>query len=129
MIVLDASAAVELLLDTEAGEAVARRLMGERLHMPAHFDVEVVSTIRRLVLGDAVSERDGQASVEALGRLRGRRWPVRAAMQRAYALRATHSVAGALYITLADALGSPLVTCDGPLSRSHGHGVPIELIA
>jgi predicted nucleic acid-binding protein len=34
----------------------------------------------------------------------------------------------AAYVTLAEALDAPLLTCDGDLARSHGHRTKIELI-
>ena len=48
MIVLDASAAVELLGDTQAGKRIAGRLFSERvLHAPHLLDLEVASAFRR----------------------------------------------------------------------------------
>jgi predicted nucleic acid-binding protein len=32
------------------------------------------------------------------------------------------------YIALAEALGAPLLTCDGKLARAHGHNAVIELV-
>jgi predicted nucleic acid-binding protein len=34
----------------------------------------------------------------------------------------------AAYVTLAEALDAPFLTCDGKLARSHGHRAKIELI-
>lgn len=59
MIVLDASAAVELMLTTPAGAAVARRLRGETVHAPAHFDVEVIGAIRQAVVRQLISDHEG----------------------------------------------------------------------
>ena len=49
MIVLDASALVELLLDTSIGQAVAVRIADPTLglHVPHLADVEVVQALRR----------------------------------------------------------------------------------
>ena len=51
MIVLDASAAVEVLLQTAAGAPVAERLLlAERsLHAPHLLDVEMAQVLRKLV--------------------------------------------------------------------------------
>jgi predicted nucleic acid-binding protein len=35
---------------------------------------------------------------------------------------------GAVYIVLAEALGAPLLTCDGKLARAHGHRAKVQLI-
>ena len=63
MIVLDASAAVELVLATRPGAAVARRSRGETVHAPAHLDVEVLGAIRRAVARQLISEHEGLVAV------------------------------------------------------------------
>lgn len=125
---LDASAAVELLLDTRTADAVVERMVGERVGVPAHFDVEVVGAIRRAVARQLVSDRDGLVAVDDLAGLRIRRWPLAGVIARAYELRDTHSVADGAYVALAEALDCTLVTCDGRLARSHGHDAVIELV-
>jgi predicted nucleic acid-binding protein len=47
-IVLDASAMVDLLLDTEASAAIRSAVSGHPLAVPAHFDAEILSAIGRL---------------------------------------------------------------------------------
>ena len=128
MIVIDASAVVELVLATETGAAVARRLRGEIVHAPAHLDVEAVGAIRRAVTRRLISDHEGLVAVGDFRNLTIRRWPTKAFVERAYQLRATHTVADGLYIALAEGLAAPLLTCDGPLKRSHGHAAHIELI-
>ena len=64
MIVLDAAGAVELLLATATGAAVARRLRGETVHIPAHFDVEVIGAIRRAVIRRLISDHEGLVEVD-----------------------------------------------------------------
>jgi predicted nucleic acid-binding protein len=49
-------------------------------------------------------------------------------LPRIWALRNALSAYDAAYIALAEALDAPLATCDGRLSRSHGHNVDIRLI-
>jgi predicted nucleic acid-binding protein len=43
-------------------------------------------------------------------------------------LRESVTAYDAAYVTLAEALNAPLLTCDGKLARSHGHRAKIELI-
>lgn len=128
MIVLDASAAVELVLATRPGVAVGRRLRGETLHAPAHFDVEVIGAIRRAVVRRLISDHEGLVAVGDFQSLPVRHWPIKPFVQRAYELRSTHTVADGVYIALAEGLGSPLITCDRRLAQSHGHDAEIELI-
>ena len=53
MIVVDASAVIELLLNTPLGERVGDRLAdaGETLSAPHLLDVEVLHVVRRLCAG------------------------------------------------------------------------------
>ncbi len=129
MIVLDASAAVELVLATAPGAAVARRLQGETVYAPAHFDVEVIGAIRRAVVRRLISDHEGLVAVADFLSLPVRRWHMRPFVQRAYQLRTTHTVADGVYVALAEGFGAPLVTCDGRLAQSHGHKAEIELVA
>lgn len=129
MIVLDASAAVELVLATPPGVAVARRVRGETVHTPAHFDVEVIGAIRRAVARRLITDHEGLVTVADFQSLPLRRWPTKPFVQRAYQLRSTHTVADGMYVALAEGLAAPLITCDGRLAQSHGHDAEIELIA
>lgn len=129
MIVLDASAALELVLATPPGAAVAQRLRGETAHTPAHFDVEVIGAIRRAVVRQLISDYEGLVAVADFQSLPLRRWPTKPFVERAYQLRSTHTVADGVYVALAEGLAAPLITCDGRLAQSHGHVAEIELIA
>jgi predicted nucleic acid-binding protein len=129
VIVLDASAAVELVLATPPGAAVAQRLRGETVHTPAHFDVEVIGAIRRAVVRQLISDHEGLVAVADFQSLPLRRWPTKPFVERAYQLRSTHTVADGVYVALAEGFAAPLITCDGRLAQSHGHAAEIELIA
>lgn len=129
MIVFDASAAVELVLATRAGAAVAHRLRGETVHAPGHFDVEVIGAIRRAVARRLISDHEGLVAVADFRSLAVRRWATTLFVDRAYQLRNSHTVADAVYVALAEGLAAPLVTCDGRLAQSHSHDAMIELVA
>jgi predicted nucleic acid-binding protein len=128
VIVLDASAAAELVLESSAGHAVGRRVRDEALHCPAHFDVEVVGVIRRAVIQRIADERTGAVAFAAFRQLPVRRWSIPPLLDRGYALRATHTISDAVYVALAEWLDAPLVTCDARLARSHGHNAMIQLV-
>lgn len=128
MIVLDASAAVELVLATRAGAAVGQRLRGETVHAPAHFDVDVIGAIRRAVVRRLISDHEGLVAIADFLSLPVRRWPTKPFVTRAYQLRTTHTVADGAYVALAEGLPAPLVTCDRRLAQSHGHDAEIELV-
>ena len=126
---LDASAAVELVLATVPGAAVAQRLQGETVHAPAHFDVEVIGAIRRAVMRRLISDHEGLVAVADFQSLTVRRWPLKPFVQRAYQLRSTYTVAQGVYVALAEGIVACLITCDRRLAESHGHDAEIELVA
>jgi predicted nucleic acid-binding protein len=111
-VVLDASALVDLILGNPVGGAVRMRLAGRSLHAPGHIDAEVLSALGRL-------NRAGHLDDDAVTRLVGRvvdapieRHPVHALVAGAWARRHQLRLADALYIELAAARGSALVTTD-----------------
>ena len=128
MIVVDASAIVELLLRTETGRAVGRRLVGEELHAPAHLDAEVVGALRRAVIGTRINREEADEAVAVLNDLPMLRWDLPPLSVAALDHLRSLTVADAYYVVLAIALNTSMVTCDGPLSRAHGHDAAIELI-
>ncbi len=77
MIVLDASAVVEWLLQTELGVRVAQRIFlpRETLHAPHLLDVEVTQALRRYVAAGAVTVSRAEEALQDLLDLRIRRYP------------------------------------------------------
>ena len=130
MIVIDASAVLELLLRTDRGQKVEARALApdERLHAPHLLDVEVTQALRRLT---QLKEITPARAKEALGdhaALLVKRAPHYDMLPRIWGLRESVTAYDAAYVTLAEALNAPLLTCDGKLARSHGHRAKIELI-
>ncbi|MFQ5741829.1 MAG: type II toxin-antitoxin system VapC family toxin, partial [Acidobacteriota bacterium] len=68
MIVLDASAAVELLLGTALGQRVARRirLLEVSVHVPHLLDLEIAQTLRRYVRTERLPPARGKLALEHL---------------------------------------------------------------
>jgi predicted nucleic acid-binding protein len=130
VIVLDASAAVELVLGTRAGSAVFQRIArpGESLHAPHLIDVEIVSALRRLVRGREITGRRGEEALADLGDLVLTRYPHDVLIRRVWDLRDSAGAYDAVYLSLAEALDAPLVTCDRRLGRVPGHGASVEVI-
>lgn len=129
MIVLDASAAVDLLLLIEPqASAIAERILrpGETLHAPALLDAEVLQAIRRRLSRNVLGEeRAGEAMADLLD-LRLVRYPIPPLVERMWELRENLTAFDAAYVALAEALDAPLVTCDRKIAESPGHGARVE---
>jgi predicted nucleic acid-binding protein len=130
MIVLDASAAVELLLGTEMGRSIAARIADPALglHAPHIVDVEVAQALRRYVHDGEVDPGAARAALEDLRSLDLERHSHEPLIDRVWALRKNLTAYDAAYIALAEALDAVLLTCDGKLVRAPGTRVRIELV-
>lgn len=130
MIVVDASAVLELILRTDRAESVAARLLSpdERLDAPHLLDVEVAQALRRLVqLKDITAVRAEQA-VDDFASLVIERHSHRELLPRIWQLRESLTAYDGAYVALGEALDAPVLTCDTRLARAHGHRARIELI-
>jgi predicted nucleic acid-binding protein len=130
VIVVDASALLQLLLQTSLGTRVEARLFrdGDGLHAPHLLDVEVVRGLRRLVrTGEVASGRAAEAIAD-LSDFDLHRHAHVDLLARAWKLRDNVSAYDAIYVALAEAIEATIVTCDGPLAKAPGHHARIEVI-
>lgn len=131
MIVVDASAVVELLLGGERAEAVIPRLEAEEggLHAPGLLDVEVAQALRRLEASGTMEPSRARAAVELLLDLPVTRHPETPLLPRVRRLRANLTAYDGVYVALAEAIGCPLLTFDSTLAGAPDVGIPVELLA
>ena len=129
MIVLDASAAVDWLLQTSAGQSIEKRIYSrnETLHAPDLLDLEVTQVLRRLALQRVVPVIRADEAVRDLLDLRITRYPHLVLLPRIWQLRHNLSAYDAAYIVLAEKLGGTLVTRDRRLASASGHAAAVEL--
>jgi predicted nucleic acid-binding protein len=134
MLVIDASAATDLLLARPSAEAIAAHISerGLDLHAPHLIDVEIVSAVRSLVAtGEAAAERGEEAIADLLD-LPLARYPHDILLPRIWELRENLSAYDAAYLALAEGLsdeGVPLLTTDGRLARAvHAHSA-VEVLS
>lgn len=130
MIVLDASAAVELLLGGDRGDRVLPLLEREEgaIHAPGLLDLEVAQVFRRMVAMGVVESPRGRASLEILEGLGVHRHPERPLLPRIWALKDNLTAYDAAYVALAEALACPLVTFDARIARTPGVSVEIVVL-
>jgi len=128
MIVLDASAAIDWLLQTAAGQRIETRIFSgkESLHAPHLLDLEVAQVLRRLVLQGSVTAVRADQAIRDLLDLRVHRYPHILLISRIWQLRHNFSAYHASYIALAEAIGAVLLTRDQRLASAAGHVTKVE---
>ena len=130
MIVIDASAILEVLLNTTTGNRVAA-LLGrpdETIHAPHLLDIEVTQVLRRYSLAGELADNRSNQARDDFKSLPIERYPHGPLLERIWQLRDSLTAYDAAYVVLAEALDVRLITCDARLSRSHGHGARVVLI-
>jgi predicted nucleic acid-binding protein len=122
MIVLDASAVVELLLGTKRGRLVADCLADPAidLHAPHLLDVEVTQALRRYVRDGSLTSGEAADALDLLRALGIERHGHEALLDRMWALRDNMTAYDAAYVALAEALATRLLTCDRKLAQAPG---------
>ena len=130
MIVLDASALVELLLGTQRGRSIGARIADPALglNVPHLTDVEVAQTLRRYVREGDLDPVSAAAALDDLHSLDLERHAHEPLLDRVWALRQNLSAYDAVYVALAEALDTTVLTCDARLARAPGVAGRIELV-
>ena len=129
MIVADASAVVEVLLNTEAGHKIGRHLFAadQTVHVPHLLDLEVLQALRRYTLTGRMSRQHAEEALRYYAIMPLNRYPHGLLAPRIWALRYNWTAYDACYIALAEALEARLVTCDRALANA-GHTAKVILI-
>ena len=129
MIVLDASAAVDWLLQTGPGRRIEGRIYArsETLHAPQLVDLEVAQVLRRLSAEGTLTTQRADEAIRDLLDLRLTRYPHSILLPRIWQHRHNLSAYDAAYVALAETLGATLITRDAGLASASGHSAAIEL--
>jgi predicted nucleic acid-binding protein len=119
-VVVDASALVEYLLNTEAAPAMAATLTrpGTDLHVPALCDIEVVSAFRGAMIRGYLSEARVDEALQDFLALPLFRHGHQAILPRCLELKRALSAYDATYVALAESLAAPLLTGDLRLAQT-----------
>ncbi len=99
----------------------------ESLHAPHLLDVEVAQVLRRYVREKALTAERAEQALEDLSDLPLNRYPHDFLIPRVWELRASLTAYDALYVSLAEALEAPLLTCDRRIASASGHHARIEV--
>jgi predicted nucleic acid-binding protein len=129
LIVLDASAALELLLGRSLATAIEGRVFasGESLHAPALLSVEVMQVLRRYWLNGELTASRGREALQDLADLPIATHSHEPLLDRVWELRHNATAYDAVYLALAEALPGVLLTCDRRLASTPGHHAVVEL--
>lgn len=129
MIVVDASAILDVLLQTSAAAAIIQRIFreGETWHAPHLLDLEVAQVLRRFVAADEIEATRALVALEDLQVMPLARYPHIPLLSRIWELRAKVTAYDATYLALAEALACPLVTRDRRLTSTPSSAV-VEVV-
>jgi len=130
LIVVDASAVIEVLLRTPGAIAVEHYLFapGQTLHAPHLLDIEVAQVIRKYVARGEIDAERGRVALDDLTTIRMQRYPHDFLLPRVWSLRNNVTAYDAAYIALAEALDAVLLTRDHRLAGAAGHRARVELV-
>lgn len=130
MIVLDASAALELLLNTTSGRLIAREINNREttLHVPHLIDLEIVQVLRRYVLSGEIQESRAVIAINHWLGLDVSRYPHEPFVTTIWQYRNNLTAYDAAYVALAKVLHAGLITCDRSLAKIAGLDTAIEVI-
>lgn len=129
MIVLDASAVIDWLLRTAAGQRIEERVFShaDTLHTVHLLDVEFAQVLRRLVRDRTVTPARAEEALQDLAALRVTRYAPVLLLPRIWRLKQNLSAYDAAYVALAEELQAPLITRDRRLAAAPGHTAAVEV--
>jgi predicted nucleic acid-binding protein len=129
MIVLDASATVDWMLQTPAGQRIEQRIYArnDTLHSVHLLDVEFVQVLRRLVRERSLTSSRAEEAIEDLMALRVTRYAPVLLHSRIWQLRNNMTAYDAAYVALAEELEAPLITRDQKIAAVPGHAAAVEV--
>ena len=128
MIVIDASALIELLLQTQVGQKVEQRISQSdvMIHVPHLIDVEVAQVLRRLVREKEITSNRAEEALLDLRDFGLERHPHDVLLERVWSFRGRLSAYDAVYVAPSEAIDAPLFTTDLRLARAVSDTVTVQ---
>jgi predicted nucleic acid-binding protein len=131
VIVLDASAVIEVLLDTDLGRRIEQQVWGDLRRTPnaPHLlDVEVMQVVGRLVRSKHLEADAAAAIVDDLRNLDLVRHSHVDLLDRVLEPRSNLTAYDGVYLALAQALNATVLTCDGKLAKAPGSRAKVTVV-
>ena len=124
--VLDSSACLDLVLDTEAGRVLQGPLLAPELALlaPGNLWIEVGRVMRAKVADGALPRRNAEAALADFMDLGVEETQIEPLLPRAWQLRDNLTIDDGILVALAEATAQPLLTTDLRLARAarrHAH--------
>lgn len=128
--VLDSSACLDVILDTEPGRMLHGRLLDAEpaLLAPGSLWVEVGRVMRAKVAQRALARRKAEAALGDLMDLAVEEAQVEPLLVRAWQLRGNLTIDDGVFVALAEATGQPLLTTDLRLARAARRHARVEVL-
>lgn len=117
-LVVDASAMIDLLVGSSLAGTIEARLQGSELHVPGHFDAEVLSALGRLHRAGELTTRQVAERVELVASSPIGRHLLAPLLRGAWRRRANLRLVDALYVELASQLNTAIITTDRGLAAA-----------
>jgi predicted nucleic acid-binding protein len=128
VIVVDTSAVLDALAARDPAPGLIERLADDGdLHAPHLIDTEVLHALRRLLIGREISDERAADVRSDFAELALVRYPHEPLSDRVWELRHNLTAYDATFVTLAEVLSVPLITCDAGLASAPAHAATIEL--
>ena len=109
---------VDLLLGAGRATAIRDRLRGHGLHVPAHFDAEVLSALGRLERAGHLRASDAEERLDRVSAAPLERHPLAPLLSGAWQQRHNLRLVDALYVELAQRIEAPIITVDAGLAAA-----------
>lgn len=120
---------VAMLVAGRAAGVVAERIRGASVHVPAHFDAEVLSALGRIHRADELDASGVSTRLDVLAAAPFERHSLGPLLAEAWSPRANVRLVDALYIALAERSSAPLITLDKGLAAATKKSELLEIRA
>ncbi|MDQ3734261.1 MAG: type II toxin-antitoxin system VapC family toxin [Actinomycetota bacterium] len=124
---IDASALVDVLAGDRPSTGLLQRVSREPWHAPHFIDLELLNSLRRLVLRNQITVELAASVQSDFSLITISRYAHLGFRERIWELRDSMTAYDAAYIALAEALDAPLVTTDTRLGRASGRRCVVEV--